>query len=419
MIEKVNGGKIIGSGGYGCVFRPPLKCKGKNRTKKRMVSKLMKVKHAKIEYEEILKFKKILKKIPNYNKYFLLEDISICKPDKLTDSDLEKFDAKCNALNDNYNRYSVNYRIDELAILNIPDGGSDLKTYIKGVQYYDLPSVNDKLLNLLVYGIIPMNKKKVLHADLKDSNILMNDQYATIIDWGLSVVYKSNEIPEKLQGRSIYYNIPFTSILFNPIFETMYSSFLKENKNMEETIEPFVRRYIQKWFDTRGDGHYHIIQQIISSLFVNTELPYYTADTMAMNFIVKYLTVVIMKYTINGRIDLLKYYNEVYINIVDIWGFLTIYLNMLESLAINYKRLTSNEIVLFDKLKEIVMTYIYEPRVTPINIKQLILDLKSLNPIFLKCTDQSSSTDFSRYSNSTVTSIQHHNLSIKSTRKKR
>ena len=58
--KKVNGGKIIGAGGYGCVFRPPLKCKGKPRTKKRMVSKLMTVKHAKNEYEEIVKFKKIL-----------------------------------------------------------------------------------------------------------------------------------------------------------------------------------------------------------------------------------------------------------------------------------------------------------------------------------------------------------------------
>ena len=55
-MQKVKGGKIIGSGGYGCVFRPPLKCKGKHRTKKRMVSKLMTVKHAKSEYEEILKF---------------------------------------------------------------------------------------------------------------------------------------------------------------------------------------------------------------------------------------------------------------------------------------------------------------------------------------------------------------------------
>ena len=419
--KKVNGGKIIGAGGYGCVFRPPLKCKGKPRTKKRMVSKLMTVKHAKNEYEEIVKFKKILRKIPNYNKYFLLEDISICKPDKLTDSDLEKFDAKCNALNDSYNRYSVNYLIDELAILNIPDGGSDLKTYIKNMNYSDLPSLNERLLNLLVYGIIPMNKRKVLHADLKDSNILINDQHATIIDWGLSVVYKSSEISERMKGRSIYYNTPFTSILFNPVFETMYDSFLKENEvpTYEITYE-FVKRYIQKWFHTRGDGHYRSIQQIFSALFVNENMSYENLKSMPMKFIIKYLTVVIMKFTINGKIDLLNYYNEVYVHIVDIWGFLTVYLSMLESLALNYSELTSNEIILFDKLKTIVFTYMYEPLIAPININQLVLELKSLNPIFLKCTLQNSSTDFSLYSSAdTSSSSKYKSSNIKSTRKKR
>lgn len=413
-LKKVNGGKIIGTGGYGCVFRPPLKCKGKHRTKKRMVSKLMTVKHAKSEYEEIQKFKSILKKIPNYNKYFLLEDISICKPDELSEADLEKFDTKCNALNDSYNRYSVNYMIDELAILNIPDGGSDLKTYIKGLHYYNLPSLNEKLIELLVYGIIPMNKCKVLHADLKDSNILMNDQHATIIDWGLSIIYKSTEISERMKGRSIQYNAPFTSILFNPIFDIMYSTFLKENKvqTYEITYE-FTKRYIQKFINTRGNGHYGTIKQLISALFINSKLSY--DRNMPMVFIAKYLTAVIMKYTINGRIDLLKYYNEVYVHIVDIWGFLTVYLSMLESLALNYSKLSSNEIILFDKLKEIVMTYMYEPRVTAVNINKLVLELKSLNPIFLKCTFQNSSTDFSQYSNSKTTSIQYKNL----TRKKR
>jgi serine/threonine protein kinase len=413
-MKNVNGGKIIGSGGYGCVFRPPLKCKGKSRTKKRMVSKLMTVKHAKNEYEEIMRFKRVLKKIPNYRKYFLLEDIDICKPDELTDSDLERFATKCNALNDSYNADSINYQLDKLAILNIPDGGSDLKTYIKNVDYSDLPSLNERLLDLLVYGIIPMNKKKVLHADLKDSNILMNDKYATIIDWGLSVIYTSNEIPERLKDRSIQYNAPFTSILFNSIFDTMYSTFLKENEiQTYQTTRAFVEVYIKTWFNRRGDGHYNVIQEIISSLFTNTDLPYHKIHNMGMDFIANYLTVVIMKYTVNRKMNILKYYNEVYVHIVDIWGFLTVYLSMLESLAINYSRLTSNEIVLVDKLKTIVLTYIYEPRVTPINIKQLVLDLKSLNPIFLKCTVQNASTDFSQYS--TTASVQYKTL----TRKKR
>jgi hypothetical protein len=418
------GGKIIGSGGYGCVFRPPLKCKGKNRTKKRMVSKLMTVKHAKSEYEEIMKFKRMLKKIPNYSKYFLLENISICKPDDFSEKDLHKFDTKCRALNDIYNRDSINYRLDELAILNIPDGGSDLKTYIKTVQYPQLPNANERLINLLVHGIVPMNKNKVLHADLKDSNILMNDTNAKIIDWGLSVIYKPNEIPEKLQGRSVYYNIPFTSIIFNSVFDKMYSTFLKENKGPTyQTVNEFVKKYIEEWFNYRGNGHYGIIQQIISAIVVDENLPYDESNNKAMEFIENYITVVLMKYSDKTKMDLLKYYNEVYIHIIDIWGFLTIYLNMLESLAINHAQLTPNEILLFNKLKEIVFTYIYEPRVTPINISQLVLDLKSLNPLFMQCTNQPSTTDFSDFSTSNLnlstSSTQNKRLTLKMTRKKR
>ena len=418
---NANGCKIIGSGGYGCVFRPPLKCKGKNRTKKRMVSKLMTLRHVKNEYEEIMKFKKILKKIPNYGKYFLLEDITMCEPDKLSASDLEKFDTKCNALNESYNTYSVNYQLDKLGILNIPDGGSDLKTYIKSLSYSDLPSLNQRLLNLLVYGIIPMNKLKVLHADLKDSNILMNDKHATIIDWGLSAIYKLNAIPEKIQGRSIQYNAPFTSILFNSVFDNMYSTFLNENEiQTYETTREFIEMYVETWFERRGDGHYTAIKQIISSLFVDSN-----NAASAMDFIVDYLTVVVIKYTTKKKMDILKYFNEVYIHIVDVWGFLTVYLSMLESLAINYDNLTPSEVMLFTKLKTIVLTYIFEPRVVPININQLILDLKELNPIFLQCKNQDASTNFSEYSEvlsieePIETALKYKELTIKSTRKKR
>jgi hypothetical protein len=38
---------------------------------------------------------------------------------------------------------------------------------------------------------------------------------------------------------------------------------------------------------------------------------------MGMDFIANYLTVVIMKYTVNRKMNILKYYNEVYVHIVD------------------------------------------------------------------------------------------------------
>ena len=87
----IEGGKAIAAGGYGCVFKPALKCKNKdNRTKG--VSKLLKKSNAEEEYEEALKVSNILKKsIPNYNKYVLLPE-EICEPDVLEKRDLINFD---------------------------------------------------------------------------------------------------------------------------------------------------------------------------------------------------------------------------------------------------------------------------------------------------------------------------------------
>ena len=56
--NNIKGGKVIASGGFGCVFSPALKCKGaKIRRGKNSISKLLTKKHALSEYNEIKEFK--------------------------------------------------------------------------------------------------------------------------------------------------------------------------------------------------------------------------------------------------------------------------------------------------------------------------------------------------------------------------
>ena len=66
------GGKVIASGGYGCVFNPALRCEGETKRNKNKITKLMTDKHATEEYEEINSIKKKLDKIPNYSDYYYL-----------------------------------------------------------------------------------------------------------------------------------------------------------------------------------------------------------------------------------------------------------------------------------------------------------------------------------------------------------
>ena len=81
--RKINGGKVIASGGFGCVFSPALKCKGKTSRESNKISKLMTKKHAIDEYNEIEIIREKLEKIPNYGAYFLLSGINLCEPASL------------------------------------------------------------------------------------------------------------------------------------------------------------------------------------------------------------------------------------------------------------------------------------------------------------------------------------------------
>ena len=96
------GGEIIGMGSYGCVFKPPLKCKNKTR-KKKGISKLMVQENG---LDEILTTQKIAKKlelIPKYKKYFILSN-SFCIPDKLSRKDETQMQRKCDDnINKDYN----------------------------------------------------------------------------------------------------------------------------------------------------------------------------------------------------------------------------------------------------------------------------------------------------------------------------
>ena len=93
------GGKVIGSGGFGCIFEPSLQCEDEipdNQNQK--LSKLMISKYATDEFNQIQKYQSILRVIPNYEDYFLLNDFKLCKPSKLTKLDLQGYGKKCKAL---------------------------------------------------------------------------------------------------------------------------------------------------------------------------------------------------------------------------------------------------------------------------------------------------------------------------------
>jgi serine/threonine protein kinase len=390
-MKNNKGGKVLASGGFGCVFSPQLKCKGKT-LKKRGISKLMKKEYAIDEYEEIQKYKKILEHIPNYTDYFLLYDIDICQPAKLTKTDLSNFTKKCTALpKDDITKANINDSLDKMMILNMPNGGIPVNEFIKSGG--NLSKLNQSLILLLTNGIVPMNKANIYHCDIKETNVLVDSDIKTrLIDWGLSteyIPYKNNKFPSTWRNRPLQFNVPFSVIIFSDTFVETYTEYItKGGKTTEDALRPFVTKYIQDWFKERGPGHFETINEIMYLLFNHDIDPKYEnkRDLIKSKYTMEYITNYIINVLVNftrfrddGTLNLRYYLDKVFIKIVDVWGFIITYLPILELLASNYDELTPDQLKLFNDLKNIYINYLYTPTNKPINIKALVSSLNKLD----------------------------------------
>ena len=395
MTKLKNGGKVIASGGYGCIFRPAIKCKTKKNIPGQ-ITKLMTIKHAESEFKEIEQFKKILNHIPNYEDYFLLNGFSICHPEKLSSEDLYKFTKKCKALQkDHFTIKNINQSLDKIMGINMPDGGIDVGDFIeKNKTNTKLVTLNNSLIDLLTNGIIPMNKLNVFHCDVKDSNVLVkesNKLYTRLIDWGLSTHYTNKkQIPLALSRRPFQYNVPFSIILFNKEFIIRYNKFLKKKSNPDYfSIREFVVNFIFVWIDIRGDGHLKLINRNMNKLVINQLTVLNEADKntfIAYDFtyyyIIEYLSKILEKYTIRGKFELIHYFNEVFIKNIDIWGFVMIYMPIVTQLYENYNKLNEDEIKLFGALKYIIIHFLFETPITHIQTNEVVDELRKLNSLF-------------------------------------
>lgn len=395
---RKKGGKVIASGGYGCVFEPALRCEGDTKRTKNKITKLMSDKHATQEYEEINSIKEKLDSIPNYEDYFLLNDITLCRPSKLTATDLEAFGDKCTALpKDDITKKNINQKLDSVMALNLPNGGIPVDDYIyENGDYNKLYKTHMALVNLLKKGIIPMNKKNVFHSDIKDSNVLIEEKdsnlKARLIDWGLTVEYtpgSSGVFPKNWRNRPLQFNVPFSVIIFSDLFYEKYSKYLSDGGQVDETaLRPFVIDYINQWIRERGAGHYKFINEIMFLLY-SSELnsvseaskPGVVETEITMPYIVDYIIDVLLHYTkfkSDGALNLREYLDDVYIKIVDIWGFITAYYPFLEMFSNNYFSLNEKQLKVFKQIQFIFNEYLYTPRHEPYNMNELFEDLKSL-----------------------------------------
>ena len=397
-MKKKTGGNVLASGGYGCVFSPALKCKGSTKREKGKITKLQTERHAQEEYEEIMELKEKLDTIKNYKDYFLVYDINICKPAKLTKSDLTEYHEKCKALpKRKITEKNINEKLDEILSLNIPNGGLDVEDFL----YHDgsfekVYSLNVSLLKLLKEGIVPMNKMHIYHGDIKESNVLVDSSSkelkSRLIDWGLTCEFipsKTQNIPKTWTNRPFQYNVPFSVIIFTEYFIEKYTNYIKEGGTTDEAqLKPFVIDYIKFWLEKRGRGHYKFINDMMYTFFsknfktISSENKAKVIESqITMEYIVNYIVNVLVhftKFSKDGNLDLRYYLETVFIKISDVWGFICIYYPIAELLYNNYTNLNKFELNVFNKIKYIFINYLYNPRHEPIDMDLLYMDLQDL-----------------------------------------
>jgi hypothetical protein len=184
-------------------------------------------------------------------------------------------------------------------------------------------------------------------------------------------------------------------ILFSDSFIEKYTKYLEDkSKDIKLTaiqLKPFAIDYINYWMKERGAGHYKYINEVMFMLFANSltdisesDKPQVIETQITMEYIVDYIVDVLLHFTkfkADGSLDLRQYLDNVFIKIVDIWGFIISYVPIIEILSDNYKSLTKLELKIFNQLQFIFVEYLYNPRHEPIDMKELYTDLKILGDL--------------------------------------
>ena len=359
---SMSGGIPIYPGGFSCVFKPQLKCKlkNKNKTKRKKdsvgISKLLFKQHAKLEMDNIHLFYNALKSIPKSHKYFLFTKSKLCLPAKISKRDLKGFDNMCSSFTSHeINESNINSNIDNLRLINMPNAGLSVNEWLLNTRLTSARIIlfNKIMSELIVNAIVPMNKKGVIHNDIKEDNILISGSKTnprpTIIDWGISGISTSHDpIPEIIMNRYISISNPFSSIIFTSDFIMSYSEFLQTHNN---PLSPSFRQELSsfalsQYLKFKDIGHYSYVERFFIAAYtfqkkfmdpnpnpkVNEES--YEAQIIEdtyHKYAAAYIADVLFHFTEfdnnsgTGKFQYAKYFTQVYIFNCDIWGTMCCY----------------------------------------------------------------------------------------------
>lgn len=249
------GTKLISQGTFGCIFYPAIECDGSVSKNKKYASKL--VKNNKTDINEYL-IGKIIKSIKLY-EYYYAPVVNMCS------INLAKIDKRerdmCKIIRDK--KYSGTEPAPSYAIMKIP-----FIENISIIDYFTQPDTNKKeILTYILYSydyllqnIETLNKHRVIHFDLKLSNILIekSKKIPIIIDFGLSIplddfrpetynkyfyAYSPSYYIWCIEIHIICYLVKVNPVLTKDALVYLINEYVQNNIGLKIFSDAFVRRF--------------------------------------------------------------------------------------------------------------------------------------------------------------------------------
>lgn len=342
---------LLDTGGYSCVYYPPLQCVNKKVTKK-YISKLQDVSDNDHEMSIIQKVKEDISPIiTNYKDFFVL-DAYLCQPSKIT----EKNKEKCHL----FKNYKVISGETKLNIMNIPHKGTNLFRVIHeapSISYDFFKDINNKLILLYTQAIKVINIHNIYHHDIKSGNILLGkDHKCRLIDWGISniMIYKPYFI----------FNQPYSYLLLNDSVQNSIKTLQKNKINCHN----FILQYM-KYTKVTETEDYKFTTQILNMIQNSNKIGVNGINPLLIDY---YVEILMQNKSITEMRD-------IYIHNLDIVGLITVYMDFIYKI----NKQGSEELSLqklYTSLIHLYQKYMLQS-FQKINNEEFINDLIQLNEI--------------------------------------
>lgn len=169
-IQLTGSPKLLGSGAYGCVYRPPVKCKYHHEYNQKYKDHVMKVMHIGSALSE-MEIGSVIDDIDPNHEYFVPLTNDWCTVDS-SDIGLQSCESYVSSKGVDYHGHFMEY------------AGISMYDYIK-----QKPSVMDLIgiMKHLTNGLSKLHRAGICHMDIKKANIMISNGIPKLIDFGLSV----------------------------------------------------------------------------------------------------------------------------------------------------------------------------------------------------------------------------------------